>query len=238
MTMKRKNFRRSHMAETMGTEMSQDKKTITKAKLRTYLFEFGTDEQTYSVSFRGKIPSEEVRKMLKAIQNLRYENMAEGVLKYLNQNYLEYRDFAAKTVPLEHETVMKYADSLIQSNTCKMIDNQIKETDIYFGIMDHQCRIHNNICEGCYYAMTKNLSEQMIYQYKMIAQTFLYDGNSDREQGSFAIRTGDNHRAIHTIAAVNGEPVIPTFGCIDMMGLLLNIDNIKTAKQAGKIAAK
>lgn len=238
MTMKRENFRHSHMAETMGTEMSQDKKTITKAKLHTYLLEFGTDEQVYSVSFRGKIPSEEVRKMLKAIQNLRYENMAKGTLNYLSQNHLEYRDFSSKTVPLEHETVMKYADSLIHSNTCKIIDCQIKEADIYYGIMDHQCQIHNNICEGCYYAITKLLSEQRTYQHKIIAQTFLYNGNNDREQGSFAIRTSDNHRAIHTIATVNGEPVIPTFGCVDMIGILLNIENIRTAEQAGKIAAK
>jgi len=226
------------MTKSTRAEITNNKKITTEIEAHTYLIEFGSDEQVCSVSFRGKIPLEEVRKMLASAQNLLYKNIAEGILKYMDQNHLEYWDFAVKTMPLEHETVMKYADTLLHSGICNVIDSQIKEADIYLGIMDHQHRILDNFCEGCYYAVTGTPSEQGTQQYKIIAQTFHYNESNGEELGSFAIRADDGNRNFHTIAAASGESVIPAFGCVDMMGILLKIDNIKTAEQAGKIAAK
>lgn len=40
------------------------------------------------------------------------------------------------------------------------------------------------------------------------------------------------------IALLSAEPVLPSFGCVYIMGILLNIDNIQTAEQAIETVVK
>ena len=47
-----------------------------------------------------------------------------------------------------------------------------------------------------------------------------------------------NDELLYNIAVSKSEPVLPTFGCVDIMNILLDIDNIKTAEQTIQIAVK
>lgn len=208
-------------------------------KNQTYRLDFGTDEMLYSIYFRGKIPQTEVTKMLKASQNCLYTDMAESILAYLERNHIEYSDFVAKELPLNHKTVMKYTNNLLYSDSCNLIDEQIGDTDIYYGIMDCQQWNEDDCHEGCYSLVKRTISgSEILYRYKIIAQTFYYDKTGDEEQAYFAIRINNDSKKFHNIDAVKGESVIATFGCVDMMELLLNIDVISTSEQTEKLAMK
>lgn len=208
-------------------------------KTQTYKLEFCTDEKLYSIFLKGKIAPEEIRTMLESARNCLYEKMAENIQVYLEQHHLEYLDFVTKEISLRHEDAMNFTNHLLHSATCDIIDEQIGETDIYYGVMDHQQWIRKDCCEGCYYVVKRTPAVQKgACRYIIIGQTFNYHETVDEEQSCFAIRTNESSRQLYTIDSYKGEPVIPTFGCVDIMGLLLNIDNIRTARQVEKIAVK
>jgi len=237
--MQKNIFRNNLDTENLEVKSRQEQRTTTISRFQTYLFEFGTDEKLYSGSFKGKILPEDVRKILKSTRNCLYANMAESILSYLEQHHLEYKEFTAKAVPLDHESAIRHTNILLHSDFCDVIDRSIGNADIYYGIVDHQQWNEDNSCEGCYSVVKRTISEQKpLYQYKIIGQTF-NDNKSDGEgRGYFAIRTNDDGRNFHNINAIMGKSVIPTFGCVDMMALLLNIDNIRTAEQAKEISMK
>ena len=206
---------------------------------QTYKLDFGSDEKLYSISFGGEIPLKESKKMLESIQNSLYQRMAENIQLYLNHHHLKYSDFVAKELPLNHETVMEYTNNLLHSDSCDIIDQHIGDADIYYGIMDCQQWNEHGCCEGCYSLVKRIISgHSASCLYKITAQKFNYYKSNDEEQSYFAIRTNDGSKNIHDIDAIRGNSVIPTFGCVDMMGLLLNIDNIRNAGQAERIAIK
>lgn len=239
--MDEKSFRCNSKGKNMETKTPQNLGTASDAGInyQRYLFEFGSDEELYSISFRGNIPPEEFKKMLKLAQKCLYENMAENIRTYLEQHHLEYSDFITKKMPLKHKTVISHTNNLLHLISCDVIDEQIGDTDIYYGIMDHQQWIRNYYCEGCYSVIKRISSKQKeTYEYQIIAQTFNYDETNGEEQSYFAIRTNNGNRFFHNIDIVEGKSVIPTFGSVNMIGLLLNIDNITTSEQTEKIAMK
>lgn len=237
--MNEKFFRCSSMEGRSVKQTIQGANSIQEKNLLTYLFEFGIDEMVYSISFQGKIPPAKVTKMLESTRNCLYEEMAKNIQSYLEQYHMDYSNFVAMETLLEHEKIMDLSNSLLHSATYSKVNEQIGEADVYYGIMDHLQRIHNNHCVGCYYIVKRTLSEQNgLHQYKIIGQAFTYNDSNNKEQSYFAIRANNGSRYLHNIDVIRGNPVIPTFGCVDMMGLLLDIDNIKTAMQVEKIARK
>ena len=208
-------------------------------KFQTYLFEFGTDEKLYSVSFIGKIPPKDIKEMLESARNCLYADMAESILNHLKQYHLAYKNFFAKEMPLDYKTAARHTNILLHSTAHSIIDEKIGEADMYYGIMDYQRWKKDNSCEGCYFAVKREVSEQKsLYQHKIIGQTFYYNEINNEEKSYFAIRTNNKNGDIDTIDSARNRAIIPTFGCIDMVELLLNIDNIKTARQAKRIAMK
>jgi len=75
-------------------------------------------------------------------------------------------------------------------------------------------------------------------QYHIIGQTFNYNETVCNESGYFAIRKNRNDVFLDNVIVSASEPVLPSFGCVDMTGILLNIDNIQTTEQVTKIALK
>lgn len=208
-------------------------------KNQTYKLDFGSDEKLYSTYFKGEIPPDAIRKMLESTRNCLYKTMAENIRSYLEQHHLKYSDFVAKELPLNHNTIMRYTDNLLHSASCIMIDKHIGDADIYYGILDCQQWNEDNCHEGCYSVVKRIISEsETLYRYKILAQTFHYDKIDDEEQSYFAIRINNDSRNFRNIDAVSGESVIATFGCVDMMGLLLDIDSIISSEQAKKLAMK
>lgn len=121
-------------------------KTMHQNSGLSYKFEIMDDKNIYSISFDGKLTEEEIKQMLSAMRNCLYENTADAIQKYLEQNNLVYSGFASTKKPLEHTIAMKFAELLLDSGTCSSLDRHIGNTDIFYAIADHQkwrvCRIN------------------------------------------------------------------------------------------------
>lgn len=112
-------------------------------------------------------------------------------------------------------------------------------TNVCYVIMDHQQPVNKNNCEGCYISVQiVSVLHKKQYQYNIIGQKFSYDWTSGNEHGNFAIMTNKNSRYFHNLDASENRLIFPSFGCVDLTGLLLDIDNIQTIEQAEKIAMR
>ncbi len=207
-----------------------------RTELQTYRFEFGNEEKIYSISFGGRISDAEVRKILEVMHSQPYADCSGAVWTYLEQNKLEYLDFKTGISASRHKDIMSTANILLKSCSCDIIDKQIGGTDNYYVVMDYQKQINACCCEGCYYAV-KRMAIKNVYNYHIVGQTFSSGPNDDIQSGYFAIRTGDCQQ-LHDLDIKNDNLIFPAFGCMDMLGVLLNINAIHTAKDAEKIAVK
>lgn len=226
---------------TIGTPKAKMPLTEQQGKNRflSYKFKILDDENIYSISFDGKLTEEEIKEMLSAIRNCLYENTADAIQKHLKQNNLIYSDFVSTKKPLKHTMVMEFADLLLDSETCSSLDRHIGDTDIFYAIADHQKWISEDCCHGCCYTVKRIHSKiNGLYQYHIIGQTFNYDEATGDEAGYFAIRRNRDSGFLDNIALSSDEPVLPVFGCIDLITLLSSIDNIQTAQQVIEIAVK
>lgn len=220
-------------------EKHNTKENFCGVPVRTFHFEFGADEGVCSASFRGVIPELEIRCMLKSLHKQTYTRCTEAIHSYLDTHQLEYWDFNSVRTRLEHDAVMKTADSLLHAGTCECMDKRIGGADCYYSIMDYQRLSGRECCEGCYYAVSRTLSRQEYpYEYHIICQTFQYDVSGCSEHSCFAIRRNEGERCLHTLDHEDGQPILSTFGCVDLMGLLINITETTTKQQAAGLANK
>ncbi len=207
------------------------------APVKTFFFEFGTDEGNYFVSFKGIIPEEEIKHILDAAHTQLYIKCAEAIHSYLDTRHLEYSDFTSGRTRLEHNIAMKAADSLLNDDACIFIDKQACDTNAYYAIMDYQSQNDNGCREGCYYAVSRTLTRQKCsYEYHIICQTFQYGEAGSNEHACFAIRRKEGGNYLRTLDQADGRPVLATFGCVDMLRLLVHIQSITTKQQAADLA--
>lgn len=206
---------------------------------KTFLFEFGSDAEVWSISFKAFIPEQEISRMLEAVHTHLYMKCAEAIHLYLDTCRLEYSDFTSSRTWLEHDAIMKTADRLLHAADCKIIDKQIRSVDTYYGITDCQRQTAGGYCEGCYYAVSRTLSRQKYpYKYHIICQAFQYSAADNSEHATFAIRRNDSGNRLRTLDQENGQPVLSTFGCIDMLHLLANIQSVTKKQHAAELANK
>lgn len=205
-----------------------------KTGMQTYRFEFCGDEKAYSVTFGAKITKKDVSGILEALQNQLYENCGGAILAYLDQHCLEYSGFKTSVLPLEHEEAMHWGEYLLRSCQDGYFDSP---ADNYYAVIDHQKWTSEDCCEGCYCALARILDGRGCHC-RITGQIFSCDRCGDNQNGYFAVRVGENGHPLHDADAKAGEPVLPVFGCVDMVWLLLNIDSIDTASQAVKISVR
>ena len=205
----------------------------------SYRFEIMDDGNIYSISFNAGLTQEETKKILESIQNCLYEKAAGCIQIYLEQNNIAYTGFVASRKPLSHSKTMKLAELFLHSETCITLDNYTSNADIYYAIIDHQQSDNKGNCEGCYIVVQKTpVLSKCQHKYSIIGQTFSCSETNSEEYGYFAIRESKENELINNIALSSGEPVLPSFGCIDLPTLLLNIDNIQRTEQVIEIAVK
>ncbi len=205
----------------------------------SYRFEIMEDDNIYSISFRGKLANEETKKVLESIQNCLYEKTAGYIQKYLEQSNIAYTSFVASRKPLTHSKAMKLTELFLHSENCISLDTHTSNADIYYAIIDHQQSDNKGKCEGCYIVVQKTpVLSKCQHKYSIIGQTFSCSETNSEEYGYFAIRESKENELINNIALSSGEPVLPSFGCINLVSLLLNIDSMQTAEQVVKIALK
>lgn len=208
-----------------------------RTELQTYRFEFGNEGKIYSISFDGRISDAEIHNILEIMHSQSYADCPEAVWTYLEQNKLEYSDFKTGISVARHKDIMSTADILLKSCSCDIIDKQIGRTDNYYAVMDYQRQIDECCCEGCYYAV-KRTAIKNAYNYYIIGQTFTSGQNDDIQNGYFAIRASDGNQGIHNISELSGELLFPPFGCIDLVAILMDVDNLSTAEQIKNTAVK
>ena len=205
----------------------------------SYRFEIMDDGNIYSISFNAALTQEETKKILESVQNCLYEKTAGYIQKYLEQSNIAYTGFVASRKPLSHSRAMKLAEMFLHSETCISLDNYTNNADIYYAIIDHQQSDNKGNCEGCYIVVQKTpVLSKCQHKYSIIGQTFSCNETNSDEYGYFAIRINKDNGLVNNITMSSGEPVLPSFGCVDMMDILLNTDSIQTAEQVVKIALK
>ena len=208
-------------------------------KFLSYMFEIMDDENIYSISFDAELTQEETKKMLESVQNCLYEKTVDYIQKYLEQSNIAYTGFVASRKPLSHSRTIELAKMFLHSENDSSLDIYTSNADIYYAIIDHQQSGNKGNCEGCYIVVQKTPAlSKCQHKYSIIGQTFSYSENNSEEYGYFAIRESKDNGLVNNIALSSGEPVLPSFGCVDIMGILLNIDSIQTIEQIEKIAVK
>lgn len=202
-----------------------------------FRFEFGSDENIFSVSFKGVLPEQEIRCVLKATGAHPYECCGDSIRSCLEAHHLSYSDFSFHKKQIGHPAVMALIGKMLHGTSCGSIDQWIGSADSYYAVMDHQHRAGRNRYEGCYFVMSRTPGRQDCgYAYHIIGQLFQCDTTSGREQSYFAIRQNKDRNHLHTIDETDGEPILATFGCVDMTRLLMNIGSITTGQQAADLA--
>ena len=236
--MNQKNFK-NNITGTQKEDTPESTMQQGRNSFLSYRFEIIEDDNIYSASFNGKLTDEETRKMLESIQNCLYEKIPDAIQMYLYQNNLAYSGFVSTKKPLEHSKVMELAGLLLYPGSNSSLDSYFRNADTCYVIADHQKWISENCCQGCYFAVKiAHPIDKWLYQYHIIGQTFNYDETTGDESGYFAIRTNRDDGYLDNIVISDSEPVLPSSGCIDMLGILLNIDSIQTVEQIEKIAVK
>lgn len=229
-----KNITGTQKEDALESIMQQD-----RDKFLSYRFEVMGNDNIYSVSFDGRLSENESKKLLAALRNCLYENMADCIQKHMEQHNIAYSDFISSKIQLEHSKVMELTELLLHSDNCSSFASYFGNADTCYVIADHQKWIAENCCQGCYFAVKKTLTEsENSCKYNIIGQTFRCNETTDDENCYFAIRESRNNGSLYNIVVSDSEPVLPSFGCVDIMSVLLNIDNIQTAEQIKKIAIK
>lgn len=208
--------------------------------MRTYRFDFGDDNKLYSGSFEGKLTDGDLRGILKSLHSQLYKDCPATILYYLEQHHLEYAHFETKVSLLSHEAIMKQAKILLKSRSCNCMDCITSGADIYYAVMDYQ-QWNRLCCEGCCYVVQRTLDRTLDSDNgscRIVGQTYTCDLCDNNLSGFFAIRSNDQNRNLHNIADLTGEPILPYFGCVDLIGLLMEIDNLHTVEQARTAAVK
>ncbi len=213
-------------------------KVIEFMKEQKYRFDFGTDDKLYVIIFNGKIPQRELKGMLESIQSSSFADMAEAIESYLVQHHLEHSNFNSIEIPLDNYNVMKWTAYLLHSQTYEKVDEKLEDADVYFSIMDFQKDLSKEDYKGCYFAMNRLPWGCNGYKYNVIAQTFSSEDHGLKEKVCFAIRESYCMGHLRDVISYYGEPVLPAFGCVDMMSLLPNLENFKTEEDVLKTAIK
>ena len=206
-------------------------------KTQKYRFDFGADGKLYTTIFHGKIPQPELRGMVSSLQNCLYGKTPDVIFSYLKLHHLEFSNFHSMESTLGKDRAMGWAAYHLHSDTYGKMEEILGDADIYYSVMDCQESSPEGYCEGCYYALSRLPLGDGEVQHNFIGQAFFSDRHSCEETSYFAIRktTGG---ILHTIDSSEGELTLPTFGCVDMMALLADIENINSKEDAIKTAIK
>lgn len=168
-----------------------------------------------------------------------YKESPEVIRKYLECHHVKYSRLHSREESLGHDKIMNIADVLLHGSFTDMAADCIMNADNYYAAADHRKMVSRNVCEGCYFAVRKTpYAHNGMYEYRIIGQTFSDNRHDCSPYGYFAVRAAENSRQLHTLDELSGEPVIPTFGCVDIIRLLMNIDIITNSRQVENLQYK
>lgn len=200
-----------------------------------YQFAFGSDDRLYTIAFKGMLSELEIRKMLGILRKHVYWDIGEVICSFLDSRCFSYRGFSSSASVLEHSSAMASAEWLLHAESSRDLYGLDGNADVFYAVMDHQ-KQDRSCCEGCCYAVMKTAGKRWkVDAYYIIGQTFQQKAGCT-EKSYFSIRTGDGHGRLYDIESTVGEPALPTFGSVDMIGILMDIKEIRTVSQAVEAA--
>ncbi|HBI62264.1 MAG TPA: hypothetical protein DDY31_13805 [Lachnospiraceae bacterium] len=206
-----------------------------KAPMLAYQFAFGSDERLYTVAFKGILTEPETRQMFGILRKHVYREFGEVIYSFLESRGFPYTDFSSNASVLEHSSAMASAEVLLHAKSSRGLYGLDGNADIFYAVMDHQ-KQGRSCCEGCCYAVMKTAGKRgKVDACYIIGQTFQQKAGCT-ENSYFSIRTGDGHGQLYDIESTVGEPTLPTFGSVDMVGILMDIKEIRTVSQAVEAA--
>lgn len=212
-------------------------KVVQLIETKKYRFDFGTNDKLYVVIFNGNIPQEELKSMVSSLQNCLYEKIPDIIFSYLKLHHLEFSDFSSIEFMLENQDIMEWAGYLLHSDTYVKVDQTLKNADIYYAVMDYQNTTPEVSYEGCYFTVKRTAWGNGEFQHNAIVQSYFYNKETCEEYGYFALRKTIGN-VLYTIDSSEDAPILPTFGCVDLMSLLPNIENFQTKEDVLRTAVK
>lgn len=209
----------------------------TAGESQSFRFELYGNGILYSTVFKGNVSQKDVNRILKEIHGHLYEESSEVIRTYLKSHHMSYSNLHSGEIFLGHEKIMNLTNVLLHSDFPDTVNGHIRNTDNYYAAADHQKMSRRNVCEGCYFAARKiPCSHNGMYAYRIIGQTFRDNRHDCNPSGYFAIRTAKSNQQFQNHNELSGRPVLPSFGCVDIIRLLMNIDIITTPGQAEEFA--
>ena len=215
----------------MSGKVTQFKKT------QKYRFDFGTDEKLHTAIFNAKIPNAQLEELLSSLHNCLFEKVPNVIFSYLKLHHLEFSNFSSIEIPLEFYDAMEWAGYLLHSDSYGKVDENLENADIYYAVMDYQNITPDGDKEGCYFTVRRTAWGNGEFEHNAIAQSYFYNRKTWEEYGYFAIRktTGNT---LYTIDSSKGTPILPAFGCVDLVSLLPNVENFQTKEDVLKTAVQ
>lgn len=201
----------------------------------TYQFVFGCNENLYKASFKGRLTEEEIVRIFQALHLCMYNNIAEAIYSCLRYSGIPFSDFKSGISVLTHESIIASTKKLLHAGSSRELQ-WIGNADFYYGIMDYQKWIGCG-WDGCCYAVMKT-PRRGKDGYRIVGQSFQYRENSGTEQAYFAIRASKRIGRLYNIDSVAGDPVLPAFGRLDLINLMVHLPEICTARQAAAAVMK
>lgn len=209
--------------------------TISFTEPKIYRFEFGCDEKIYSTQFTGELPPGADTGIIREAGRHLLEKSPGIIWSFLEHNHISYSGFSSGIRVLERGKIMKQADFLLHSPSCASVDECLSGPAFYYASMDCQERVTDSHYKGCYFVMKKVAAiPGRMPHYRIIGQTF--EDNGDISKGYFAIRENRDNFLLIDIAKSSGDPIFPSFGCVDTLNLLINISHIDTIGKTKEIA--
>ena len=205
-------------------------------KTQKYRFDFGADGKLYTTIFHGKIPQPELKGMVCSLQNCLYGKTPDVIFSYLKLHHLEFSDFHSMESTLGKDRAMGWAVYLLHSDNYGKMEGRLGDADFHYAVVDFQENTQA-YSEGCYFAATRTAWGNGEFEHNAIAQSYFYNRKTWEEYGYFAIRktTGNT---LYTIDSSKGTPILPAFGCVDLVSLLPNIENFQTKEDVLKTAVQ
>lgn len=206
-------------------------------KTQKYRFDFGTDEKLHIVIFNANIPQAQLKGLLSSLHNCLFEKIPNVIFSFLKLHHLEFSNLNSIEIPLDYYNAMEWAGYLLHSDSYSKVDENLENADIYYAVMDYQNITPDGNKEGCYFTVRRAAWGNGEFEHNAIAQSYFCKKETCEEYGYFAIRktTGNT---LYTIDSSEEAPVLPAFGCIDLISLLSNIENIQTKEDVLKTAVK
>ena len=179
--------------------------------------EAGGDGRLYSVSFEAELTGEHVTGMLEAVRRSGDRGAASAAHAFLKRSGLGFSGFSAQEMFPEGRELMHLARAFLHGSR-EEADRLAGDAGRYFLCLDPLQREPDGSGAGCFLA-ARRAPEGEGFRWDVAGQEFCPGSPEECFSAVRIAGAGEGFRD----SAVRG-PVFPSFGCVDMAGVLLAME--------------